>query len=514
MEGIDNIPKISVIIPVRNGAQMNKVKVLLIDPSGIFYDEIERSKPASPHLGLAYIRSFLKRECNAEIRIVEMSPSRFSVKDIKKIVTSYCPDLVGLTARTVNILAAYNVAKAIKEIQSKTIIVLGGAHGTALPALTLSECEHLNAVIRGEGEITMKEIVTRLSEGIHSDELFSGISGLTYRAQNGGIINEIERELIVELDILPFPDYSIYDLNLYNKVYNPLTHRFDMKFPILSSRGCPYQCTFCMPVLKRKVRYRSVLNVIQEIELMSQRYNARRLYFEDSTFAVNRKWFEEFCQEFTSRGLHRKMQWGFETRIELVQDEDIFKIAKEAGCSLIFFGIESGNEDVLHCAKKNFTKNQVRKAVQLAKAAGIDNVAGSFIFGLPCETKNTIEETIELIRELQLDVVNLNILDIYPGTELYDMVDRGVGGIRWLPGMRNNWSSYSRRSCQTVVNDLAEQDLIGGLNRAFQVGWLSREKVLSTNFAHQAIAFFLYYLKNDPKQLVKYGRNLFFRRWI
>lgn len=493
---------------------MKKVKVLLIDPVEGAYNEMEISKPDNPHLGLAYISSFLNRECNAETRIVEMSPSRLSVRDIEKIVTSYLPDLVGITARTVNILAAYNVAKAIKEIQPKTITVLGGAHGTALPELTLSECEHLDAIVHGEGEITMKEIVTKLSERTRGEKLFSGISGLAYRAQNGEISHEIDRELIADLDILPFPDYSIYDLNSYNKVYNPLTRRFDMRFPILSSRGCPYQCTFCMPVLTRKVRYRSVLNVIEEIELMSQRYNAHRLYFEDSTFAINRKWFEEFCQEFMSRGLHRNMQWGFETRIELVQNEDIFKIAKEAGCSYIYFGIESGNEDVLCYAKKNFTKNQIRNAVQLAKKVGINTVAGSFIFGLPSETKDSIEETIEFIRELQLDVVNLNILDVYPGTELYDMVDRGVGGIRWLPEMRNNWASYSRKSCQTVVNDLTEQDLIGGLNRAFKVGWLSRKKVLTTAFAHRAIAFLLYYLRNDPKQLVKYGKNLFHRRWI
>ncbi|MFC2005137.1 B12-binding domain-containing radical SAM protein [Chloroflexota bacterium] len=331
-------------------------KVLLIEPAEGFSGEGTRGKPESPNLGLSYLRGVLKKECDVDVTIVEMFPSGLSVKDISAIILNYQPNIVGITAKTFNILIAYTVARSAKQTQPGTITVLGGAHGTAVPELTLGECQEFDAIVRGEGEYTMKEIVDRFSQGVRGSELFSDIPGITYRAPSDEIIHNVHREPIADLDDLPFPDYSIYDLEAYKKAYNLSTNRNDRRFSVTTSRGCPYQRTFCMPQ-SHKVRCRSVSNVIAEIELLVSRYNARHLYFEDSIFGLYRDWLEEFCQEFTQAGLHQKVAWGFESRIELIQDKDIVKNVKEAGCVYLNFEIESGNENVLRHAKKNFSKD-------------------------------------------------------------------------------------------------------------------------------------------------------------
>ena len=480
-----------------------KPKVLLIDPSIGYSEEGIWEKPTSPNLGLAYIRGFLKKECDVDVAIIEMSPSRLSLKDIKTLLMDYHPDIVGLTAKTFNIPVAYKVAKIIKETLPETIVILGGPHATALPAQTLKEALHLDAVIRREGEYTVKEIVERFSDGARNQELFSGVSGTTYRTVDGEVVHNGERELITDLDLLPFTDFSIYNLNAYRKVYNPSAHRLDMRFPVLSSRGCPYQCTFCMP-LSRRVRYRSVPNVMKEIQLLLQQYNASFLYFEDASFGISGKWLEEFCQEFTHLGLHRNIKWGFETRVELFQSEDIAKMVKGAGCNYLSFGIESGSENVLHHANKRFTRDQVRNAVRLARKAGIDRVIANFIIGLPFETGESIKETIEFVRELALDVAGAGIVDIYPGTELYGMVERGEGGIRWLPGCRDNWETYSRSSCQTTVNELTEQDLLSALNQFYKVSYPLRGLLTPSNLRIR-----LQELWNDPnpKRLIERAKR-------
>jgi len=482
-------------------------RVMLINPSENSSHEGNTRKPLNPNLGLAYIASFLKKECNVVVRMIEMHPYELSAEQLRGIVGDFVPDIVGITSKTFNILTAYKVANLVREINPKVVIVIGGAHATVLPELTLEECESINVVVRAEAELTMKEMIERFVSGAKDDDLFVELLGTTYRTKSGEIVNNSNRELISNLDELPFPDYSMFDLKSYGMLYDPIKHGFTRQFPVLTSRGCPYKCTFCAPILTRKFRQRSVENVIQEIELLVQEYKCNSIYFEDSTFCVNRKWFDKFCQELVCRGLNRKLSWGFESRAELVQDENIFKQAKDAGCIYVYYGIESGSSTVLDYAGKGITKDQIVNAVRLAKRAGINQVAGSFIFGLPYETRETIEETFDLIRELKLDTLNLNLVDIYPGTELWNMVERGDGGIEWLPNMRYDWATYSRATCQTIVNDLSEQDLVQILARArkelIRGFWEKGKK----DFFFKLIAYFGYYLWNDPGQLVRYVRR-------
>lgn len=482
------------------------INVLLIDPSEGLFQEGNYGKPLAPNLGLAYIASSLKKECHATVKITEMRPYDISMSKLGTIIDGFSPDIVGITAKTFNILSAYKVADLVKRIRPEAITVIGGAHGTVFPELTLQQCNSIDAVVRREGESTMSEMVNRLVPGNSNQDIFSKLNGVSYRSETGVISHNEDRELIRDLDSLPFPDYSMYNLKSYGMLYNPARHKFSRQFSIITSRGCPYKCTFCAPILTRKFRQRSVANVMEEIDFLIRQYNCDRIYFEDSTFCVNRKWFDEFCNEFIRRKFHQKITWGFESRVELLQDVEIFRQAKDAGCTYVYYGIESGNQTILDYAQKGITKEQIVNAVDFAKKAGINQVAGSFIFGLPYESKESVKETLDLIRELELDTMNLNLLDVYPGTKLWDMVDRGEGGIRWLPEMRLNWGSYSRGTCQTVVDDLSEQDLqqiLANVRKELVRGFWKKGK---KEFIFQFKAYLWYYLRNNPKQLWRYLR--------
>jgi radical SAM superfamily enzyme YgiQ (UPF0313 family) len=223
-----------------------------------------------------------------------------------------------------------------------------------------------------------------------------------------------------------------------------------------------------MPVLTRKRRHRSVDNILDEIELLHQNYAAERVYFEDSIFCVSKQWFEEFCEKYMARGLHEKVQWGFETRIDTV-DLELFKIAKEAGCIYTFFGVESGSELVLRKANKNYGRDRILSSVSAAKEAGIAFVNISIIFGLPFETKGTVAETLDLLRILPFDGMSANILDVYPGTRVAEMLASGEGGLKWGDGRDLDWSGYSRSNVMVEMNDLSASDLLAAREAALGI---------------------------------------------
>ena len=251
----------------------------------------------------------------------------------------------------------------------------------------------------------------------------------------------------------------------YAKSLNPVTGKLQHRFPVFYCRGCPFKCSYCMS--PGKYRMKSPMAVAQEIEILHKNWEAEfvmlqgsGLYaFERSPLDPAKKWYEEFCELYVERGLHTVVQWGFETRVD-ASDLNMFKKVKEAGCIQIGFGIESGNELVLAKTGKKWTKAQIRQTMRHAKEAGIPSVRANFILGLPYETADTARETLDLMMSLPIDGVGVGILDVYPGTDVFKMAEKGEAGLRWLPGKRMNWESYSRSEVQVVVNDLTEQALI------------------------------------------------------
>jgi radical SAM superfamily enzyme YgiQ (UPF0313 family) len=481
------------------------MNVMFIDPPsemGTASESVLTTMP-TPNMGIIYMATYIRQKTGANIFVLDMAANKIKFKDLPDLLNNFQPSIVGISSKTFNILSAFKLSNIIKNISPETVIIAGGAHPTALPDYTLNECPDIDAIVLREGEETLLDLIESMKNGnnLINDNIFKDIFGIVYRNRYNQIVTNRERSLITDLDSLPFPDLALVDYNRYRRVYNPNKHKFQHIYPVFASRGCPFNCTFCMPLHTRKHRVRNIESILDEIELMNKKYGAERIYFEDSLFCTTKEWFMQFCEKYKEKGLHKKIQWGFETRIDTA-DIEIFSQAKDSGCIYTFFGVESGNEIILSKANKRYTKASIFEKVAAAKLAGIDEVNISIILGLPYETKETIEETLNLIEELPFDNASINILDIYPGTTTFEMADKGEGGIKWVEGKRMNWSAYSREDPMVEVNDLSSMELLEARKKALRIiATKSKKNKVALNT--KRLAYLIELAKTDRHRLLR-----------
>jgi len=472
------------------------LKILLINPENI--EKTQRVSELTPYAGLAYIAAYLEKmfDDDISVEIIEMLPQRMKVQDVLKKTLDIQYNICGITSKTYNYPFAQSLADAIKESSPKTLIVFGGAHATALPESVL-ENHSVDAVVPCEGEIPFKKIVENILGGMNP---FENVKGVLFKSDSN-IINNGRAELIHNLDELPIPAWDkYYDLNNYIRQYDEYTGEFHLMIPIFASRGCPYGCHFCQPVLTRCHRVRSVASVVDEVEYLAEKYGIKRIYFEDSIFGLKKDWFMDFCYHYIERGLHDKVKWGYETNVNNIDQERI-SLAKEAGCVHVYFGMESASDKVLEHLGKRATKKKLQNAIEVSKKAGINKVVGSFIFGLPYETSETAKETLDFIERSKLDAININLLDVYPGTKLYKMIDEEIGGIRWIPDKKDKWDACGRTLVKTLVNDLDSVEKLEDLyTKALQI----LNKKYRENYyiyARKIVKYLMFYSFHNPKYL-------------
>jgi anaerobic magnesium-protoporphyrin IX monomethyl ester cyclase len=307
------------------------------------------------------------------------------------------------------------------------VTVVGGPHPTALPEEMTAQ-EAIDFLVLGEGEITLWELVTALEVGSKD---FRDINGLAYQKDKEIVITK-PREVIKDLDILPFPARDLLQLDLY---YPPPTKRVSDKRPtsMITGRGCPYSCNFCIAQLMwgKKVRVRSVKNVADEIEECITRYGLAEFNFHDELFTLSEKHVIEMCQEMKRRNLD--IAWHANARTDSLTRK-MLKEMKEAGCREISFGFESGSQKILNNIKKKTTVEKAYEAVQLTNEAGI-RAGGTFMIGNLGEREETIRLTIDLAKRLDLHTAIFMVATPYPGTELYRVAkDRGYlrKGSTWV----------------------------------------------------------------------------------
>jgi len=405
------------------------MKVLLINPPKISAVTKRVSYVHEPHHGLAYIASFIKAH-GIDVAILDAQAEQLSISAVKARIDAEAPDIAGITAPTFLIKSAHETAKAAKEVSQRIITVIGGYHATALPLRTLKEFRSFDLLVHGEGEAPFLNIVNAIMN--HRD--FRDINGIAYRDNERIVVNP-SSEPIMNLDKLPFPSWELFKLDRYHPHYT-MRKKF-LELPISTSRGCAGKCITCARVTGGKVRQRSIDNVIKEMRLMVDMFNAKRFVFMDETFTINMERTRELCDAMIDSGLNKKAEWLCQTRVDRV-DSELLKKMKTAGCFLIAYGIESGNQDILNRIKKGTTLKQAVNAVRWAKQAGMI-VDTFFIFGLPCETKDTINQTINFAVRLDPDYANFFIAVPYPGTELYPMANAEEGGLHFLT---DNWEMY------------------------------------------------------------------------
>lgn len=390
---------------------------------------IEESIPnqESPPIGAAYIMAMVEQH-GFSARYLNMAVERCGTRDLLAIIETTRPAVVGFHAYTVLVKAAAEVARSVKEAFPGIVTCLGGPHATSMGKTALSEFPCFDFVARGEAEDIMLKVLSCLSSG---DALPKAPGLLTSVSDDAAIAS------VSDLDALPFPAWNKFDLSLYPGFY---PHGARLELPVCTSRGCPFRCVFCAGALGKKRRQRSVASVISEIEHNMEAFGCDAVVFTDETFITSLQWAHDLFAQMLQRGIAQKIRWSCEMRVNSASQE-LYRAMKKAGCCNIFFGLESGDDDMLKHMGKNTTVEQNRRAIRWAKEAGIVPM-GSFIIGLPGENEETMRKTLALAKELDLYSVTFPIAVPFPGTELRDMAMRGECGMRILS---NNWDDYGKQ---------------------------------------------------------------------
>ena len=362
--------------------------------------------------GIASLSAVLK-EAGHKIKLFHLVRKPIP-DDFKKRIKEDNPDIIAITVRTTIFPYIKDFAKWIKEAKADTIVICGGVHPTLIPDEVLA-IDGVDLVSLGEGEYTLLE----LCEKLEKDEPINNIDGTWAKNGNNEFIKNPIRPLIENLDDLPLPDFNIYDYpNLFSMAINTA--------PVMLSRGCPYNCTYCCnhqirsiyPNQNKYCRFRSPKRSIEYIKTIINQYpNVKYIDFRDNILPFNRKWFFEFIELYKKE---IKLPFVCRHRANLVQRDDI-QALKEAGCYLIHFGVESGNEYIQNTIlKRGLTNKQIINAFKICNEVGISTLAYNML-GLPYEDLSRTLETIKLNAKIRATRVMHPIFYPYPKTKLYEI---------------------------------------------------------------------------------------------
>ncbi|MHA2286647.1 MAG: B12-binding domain-containing radical SAM protein [Candidatus Thorarchaeota archaeon] len=382
-------------------------RVLLTVPYTVC-DIRESLEATSPPLGVGYIASYLRDIGKHEVMIHDGLLQRSSNAGFRKLLEAFNPDIVGISGQTTpSIYDVYNAASTVKSFNTSTLVVVGGSHVTYEDEQVLRECPDIDAVVRGEGELTMNSLV----ETYTRTGGFEGVLGTTINT-GGYIQRNQDMPFINDLDSLPFPAYDLLDLTQY------FTSK-DRIATMVTSRGCPYQCTFCSSsrIVGKRWRGRSSRNVLNEVKLLSDKYKVNEIAFLDDLFTFNRNRVQEICNGLTKS--RSEIGWTCSSRADILsKSPEIANMLRSAGCHTLYIGAESGSQRVLNSMRKGITLNQVRRSVKIAKDAGLAVIL-SFVFGFPGETQSEMQSTIDFACNLDPSLAQFTICTPYPGTPLY-----------------------------------------------------------------------------------------------
>ncbi len=428
---------------------MSRPRVLFIWPP---WHRLQNSEFIGYPIGAAYIAAVLEKENipvkvfnadfksgSASLHNSEMIDSYEMYKRIvndldhpiwhetDEIIQDFNPDIIGFTVNTGSVGAVLNISRIARRFNPDIKIVWGGAHPTVQAKTSLMNKE-VDYVVMKEGEQTFLELVKDFD-----DKDFGGVLGIGFKDENGEIrINE-PRPLIENLDELPFPARHL--------VIDKEKYPADAFGGIFSSRGCPFSCIYCSSytVWGKKVRYRSVDNVIQEMKQVKKQFGTKHFFFVDDTFSLKKERAMEICDKMLEEDLN--VEWHCQTRVDCITEELVMKM-KKAGCNCILIGVETGDPESMKKIKKAISLEKVREASKIFKKCGMP-FNTYFMIGFPWETIDQINNTLSFMKEIDPTDASYAVVTPQPGTELYDIV-RGDG---LLPDEKDvDWSTFHHQS--------------------------------------------------------------------
>ena len=327
--------------------------------------------------------------------------------EVRRAIAEYGPAAVGISAKSQTFASACRVARLAKEVNRRSLVIVGGPHPSMVGSEAL-KCPDIDVAAVGEGERTIVELL----RAIETSGDLEAVPGIAFRRGERAALTPL-RPFIEDLDSLPFPhayaprvlrDYDRYPVTAFKYVF--------------ATRGCPFRCTFCgsHKIWSRRVRFRSPGNVAAEVQGLQGR-GLRFVHFDDDTFGVSRQYIGELCEALSSRcpGL----KWSCELHVKLVEEGTI-SLMKSAGCYSVQLGIESGSNEILREIRKNCTIEEALSAAAIIKKAGLE-LSVFFMVGFPQETEQTLKDTLRAMERISCDTVIYSIFTPYPGTEAFDL---------------------------------------------------------------------------------------------
>ena len=379
----------------------------------------------APPLGIAYMAGVLQ-ENHIDVEILDASAEDMDFKDVEKELLKRKPDLVALTALTPTIGRALETAQVVKETLPDSIVVMGGYHPTFNFIETLED-ENVDIVIRGEGEYIMLNLV----QALENQSSLHDVKGIVFEDKNSKeIVVNPEAPLIQDLDELPFPALNLLPMKKY-RLLDMDTHMTTM----ITTRGCPMQCSFCSSAAMhgKKIRERSVENIVDEIEYLKTNYDIDTIAFMDDTFTLKKRKVMAICDEILKRNI--EIMWGCTSRVDTL-DEKLLKKMKEAGCITIFIGVESADQQQLDNMCKNTTIAKIENAFKIAHKLKIRTIA-SVALGMPGDTKEIMNKTVKFVHKLKPNYAIYSLATPYPGTRFYkEAFEKNLTKIK-------DWSKYT-----------------------------------------------------------------------
>jgi anaerobic magnesium-protoporphyrin IX monomethyl ester cyclase len=381
------------------------MKILFIKPSS----ETPFKETISYPLGLLYMASILEKD-NHKVIVKDYFDKSWEEckKEIIDLIRNYSPDIIGLNCWTMNRTACFQIAKISKKINPSCKIIMGGVHASSLYKQILENFP-VDAVIIGEGELTMKE----LAKAWENKKSIRKIKGIALKEKNKVKFTGC-REPIIDLDSLPFPKHEFCERTI----------RKNKTITMITSRGCPFGCIFCSTSAfwGRKWRARTAKNVADEIEYIKNRFPyVNTIFFEDDEFTVDKQRVIEICEEIIKRKI--KINWQCSSRVDTVSEEILIKM-KQAGCNEISYGIESGSKRILEVIEKKITLEKIENAIRLTEKAGL-HYNQFLMVGNPGENWETVRETAKFIRRFKkMNLDSVGKLQIYPNTKIYEIAKK------------------------------------------------------------------------------------------
>jgi len=474
------------------------MKVLFIEPPKDVWFVMGEYLP--PPYGIIQLAAYLEREVkNVEIKVLDCNAQQLDWKDLENQIRYFDPDVVACSAlATCNTYLVLRTLETAKRVNSKVLTIAGGQHFTATAQKSLEAYPEIDVIVRGEGEITLADIVNKVDGGFP----FSKIKGISFR-HNGKIFHNPSRPLIEDLNDLPYPGYHLVK-DFVQKYHFSAMSGLKMPYALIEgSRGCEHHCTFCSQwcFWQGVWRKKSPKRIADEIEYCFQNFGSRFIWLTDDNFGVGER-ANELANEIIKKGISEDLMWFTQVRCDdVIRHQDTLPKLRKSGLRWVLLGVESSKQSTLETFRKNITPEDAKKAVMLLKKNDIFTQA-MFIIGERKDTAESIVESRKFINELDPDFSIFGILTPFPGTELFEVAKKN----RWIED--SNWTHYDMIHAIMPTETLSRKEVQEELYKCYRSFYGSWKRRLQGLFSRNELKRRVYWHMLS-RGIIKQLRDLF-----